>query len=212
MFARLRKIRADRRLWAAAQSFAELGELMARWLEGDLSVWPGYAPGYGPDDETSELIPVLAAANRAGFLTDQSQPGCDGPGFDGARWQQRAAVSGLVADVRLLSRIRRVCEDAGLLVMLFSPTQGLWSHEVPVSFRDGVTVTSFGRELSARERRFVWRGIGRSVMAQVVDAWQVTIIDLEDGRNDRLWPALAEALHPAAPSPLALVLPLRRTP
>lgn len=197
MFSRFRKIRADRRRWAAAESFAELGDLMALWLEGELAVWPGYAPGFGPDDETADLIPVLAAANRAGFLTDQSQPGCDETGFDGARWVQRAAVTGLVADVRLLSRIRRACEDAGLLVTLFRPPRDLWSYEIPATFRDGVTVTSFGRELSERELKFIWRGLGRAAMDQVVDAWQVTIVDLEDGRNDRLWSALAEAVRPA---------------
>lgn len=200
MFARMRKIRADRRRWAAAQSLPELGELMALWLEGELLVWPGYAPGYGPDDETTELVPVLAAANRAGFVTDASQPAGDGVGFDGARWRQHAAVCGLVADERLLSRIRRACEPAGLLVMLFSPTQGLWSHAVPVTFRDGEVMTSFGREQSVRDLKFVWRGVGSAAVSQVTDSWQVTIIDPEVGRTDRLWPALAEAVTPAGDS------------
>jgi hypothetical protein len=195
MFARFRKIRADRRLWAAAQSLSDLGDLMARWLEGDLIVWPGYTPGYGPDEETTDLIPVLAAANRAGFVTDQSQPGCDEIGFDGARWVQRAAVTGLVADEVLLSRIRWACEDAGLLVVMCTPPRHRsWSCEIPATFRDGETVTSFGRELSLRELKFTWRGISRPAMAEVVDAWQVTIVDLVDCRNDWLWPVLAKAV------------------
>lgn len=195
MFARLRKIRADRRRWAATESLADLGDLMALWLEGDLIVWPGYAPGFGPEDETTDLIPVLAAANRAGFVTDSSQPGCDEV-IDGVRWQQRAAVTGLVADEQLLARIRRACEGAGLLVMLFGPRRGLWSHETPATFRNGVAVTSFGSQQSARDLRFIWRGVSPAAMDEVVGAWQVSIIDLEDGRNDRLWPALGEALRP----------------
>jgi hypothetical protein len=195
MFARLWKIRADRRRWAAAESLADLGALMALWLEGDLIVWPGYAPGFGPDGETADLIPVLAAANRAGFVTEASQPGRDEV-IDGVRWQQRAAVTGLVADARLLTRIRRACEGAGLMVMLFGPRRGLWSHETPATFRDGVTVTWFGREQSARDLRFIWRGVGPAAMEEVVGAWQVSIIDLEDGRNDRLWTVIGEALRP----------------
>ena len=65
MFAKWRKSRADRRLWRQAESLPELADLMARWLEGELSMWPGYDDW--PDEETAELIPVLARANRAGL-------------------------------------------------------------------------------------------------------------------------------------------------
>jgi hypothetical protein len=194
MLTRFRKIRADRRRWAAAQSFAELSELMALFLEGELSVWPGYRPG-GLDEETADLIPVLAAVNRAGFVTTDSQPG-GVEVVDGVRWVQRAAVTGLVADEGLLSRIRQACEAAGLLVMLFRPPRDRRSQDIPATFRDGVAVSSFGRELSLLELESDWRRLGPAALAEVTSAWQVTIIDLEDGRNDWLWPALAEALKP----------------
>jgi len=61
--------RSDRRRWKAAGSLADLGELMALWLEGKVASWPGYAPNYGPDDETKDLVPTLAACNRAGYVT-----------------------------------------------------------------------------------------------------------------------------------------------
>jgi len=51
----------------------DLGELTARWLEGSVTSVPGTVPGYGPDEETGLLVPVLAAANRR-FITSFSRP------------------------------------------------------------------------------------------------------------------------------------------
>jgi len=74
--------------WHSARTLAGLGELTAQWLEGKI----GYVPGYGgapPDEETEPLIPVLAAANRAGFVTIVSQPGEEPTaGYDGETWMQ----------------------------------------------------------------------------------------------------------------------------
>lgn len=200
MLSRSRQIRADRRRWGQAESLADLGNLMALWLEGELSLWPGYEPGAGPDEETAELIPVLAAANRAGFVTDGSQPGCVET-IDGACWEQRAAVTGLIRDPQLLSRVRASCEGAGLTVMWFGPPNDLWWHSTPVTFRGFDVMTVFGVQLDEQDLKFVWRGIGPSAMAEVVDAWQVTIIDRCRGRNDLLWPALEAALTPVFPTP-----------
>jgi hypothetical protein len=61
--------------WRAARTLPDLGNATADWLEGKTASQPGYAPGHGPDTETTGLIPGLAAANRAGFVTRQSQPG-----------------------------------------------------------------------------------------------------------------------------------------
>ncbi|WP_157881130.1 DUF6919 domain-containing protein [Streptomyces griseoruber] len=74
---------SDRRRWRSAHTVADLGELMALWLEGELRSWPGYMPGCGPDEETTHLIPSLAALNRAGFLTIASQPGETGTATTG---------------------------------------------------------------------------------------------------------------------------------
>jgi hypothetical protein len=185
---RWRKARADRRRWAAAQTLPELGQLMALWLEGELSMWPGYADG--ADEETTLLIPELAAANRAGFLTDQSQPGYDGPGFDRLHWQQRAAVTGLIADEELLTRIRRAGEAAGLLVLISHPRLLPQGHGVTGTVRGGQPYTRFGEHMPPGILRQVWRGISPQALDQVLDAWQVCVIDPEIGRNDRLWPLL----------------------
>ena len=75
---------ADRQAWEAARTLADLGELTAQWLEGAIASQPAYTPGCGPDPETAPLIPVLACCNRAGYVTNGSQPGEAGTGYDGA--------------------------------------------------------------------------------------------------------------------------------
>ena len=192
MFERWRRTRAARKRWAEARTLPELADLMALWLEGELPLWPGY--GDGAADETTELIPVLARANRAGFLTDQSQPGVDGPGFDGLRWQQRAAVSGFVGDEQLLARIRRVGEAAGVTVLISHPWLLPQGRGITATLRGGQPYTTFGEYMPPRVLRQIWTGISRQAIAEVADAWQVTVIDPEYGRNDRLWMALEEAI------------------
>jgi hypothetical protein len=60
----------DAALWRTARTLADLGKLTARWLEGEITTTPSHLGP--PDSETTDLIPTLAAANRAGFVTDQS--------------------------------------------------------------------------------------------------------------------------------------------
>lgn len=193
MAGRWRKARADRKLWRQARTLPDLSGLMARWLEGELTMWPGYADGAA--EETAALIPVLARANRAGFLTDQSQPGFDGIGFDGLRWQQRAAVSGLVADEMLLARIRKAGAAAGLIVLVAHPWLLPQGQGYTCTLRGGEPYTEFGAYLPPRILRQIWRGISRPAMAEIADAWQVTVIDPDFGRDDRLWPALDQAIN-----------------
>ncbi len=85
--------RRDRSLWAAARSLADLGELTALWLDGSIASQPGY---YGPcdvdEDDAPGLTDTLILLNRAGYVTFGSQAG-----YDGAPWQQLAAVEGLAA-------------------------------------------------------------------------------------------------------------------
>ena len=161
--------RADRRAWADARTVADLGQLMARWLEGDLKSWPGNAPGYGPDDETRPLLPSLVAANRAGYVTTNSQPGLDGAGFDGARWRQRAAVDGFVTDPDMLRKLQRAAQKHGLRVS----TSGQWTV---VTERASEPVTAFGQRVDDRVLRSVWPGIHRSAYRAVADAQQVTVL------------------------------------
>ncbi|MFJ9012311.1 DUF6919 domain-containing protein [Streptomyces canus] len=192
MFGRWRKVRADRKLWRQAGSLAELGGLMARWLEGDLSVWPGYAVA-GPDEETADLVPVLARLNRAGFVTDQSQPGCDEYGIYG-HWKQRAAVSGLVGDEQLLNALARVAEAERLTILVRTVDEASRRPGITATTVDGEAYTDFGGHLSRSDLRHIWLGTSWAALAEIEAAWQVTLIDPVYGRTDRLWPALDEAL------------------
>jgi len=97
----------DSERWGTARTLTDLGELTAQWLEGKIGSVPGTMPGCGPDEETAELIPVLAACNRAGFVTVVSQPGEEPAlGYDGQIWTQRAALEGF-ADTATLEALRR---------------------------------------------------------------------------------------------------------
>jgi hypothetical protein len=179
--------RHDRAQWASARDLAHLGALTALWLEGELGECPGYCGP--PDDETRWLVPVLAACNRAGFLTDGSQPGYD---CGGDKWVQRAAVEGFAAAPLAIELCERAL-DAGLLA--YARIAPWWrnrhSTAYPVSACDGRYVTSFGTTLSARYLRWQFSQCHRAAQAAVCGAIQVTLIDPQWGRNDRLWPALA---------------------
>jgi hypothetical protein len=186
--------RHDLDLWQAAETLVDLGELVARWLEGKISSQPGYAEGCGPDPETTPLIGTLAAVNRAGLVTTNSQPGVGGV--------QRATVHAFVDE----AAYRQICDDA--------KRAGLWLCAGKAPSRthyvtpDGRTVsrwnpwkTGWGRGawpdlgvcLSRGDIRDSWIGYGicsRQAQDVLCDAWQTTLIDPEPGRNDRLWPLL----------------------
>lgn len=181
--------------WKNASTIADLGHAMADWLEGRIRIWPGYGDPR-PDDETRHLILTLAAANRAGCVTTNSQPGLAScRGYDGRMWRQRAAVDGWIADTRLLDRIRTEASRAGLTVISNRP--GVRSHPgMPVTEAGGEVTTGFGwtpghRRLIASE----WRGLGRDALRELRDATHLTLIDTEWGRDNRLWPALNRATN-----------------
>lgn len=195
--------RTDRARWRAARSIADLAELTALWLEGRIASHPGVMPNCGPDEETTHLVPVLALANRAGYLTDNSQPGIAETGFDGRWWAQRAAVTGWVrrdrAGIDLVNQILAPAEAAGLIVCADSHRDG-----VTVTSVDGHDYTTFGARLSKRDLRTIWpaRLIRRDLFRQLQGAIQLTVVDPEYGRADLLWDVLAKALHtpPARPA------------
>ncbi|MCX4682463.1 hypothetical protein OG413_45880 [Streptomyces sp. NBC_01433] len=189
--------RADKRRWRSAENLQELGHLVASWLIGDLASQPGYQPNYGPDEETQHLIPVLVAVNRLGFVTDSSQPGFAGYGYDHHWWEQRAAVSGLVDDPELRDRLVAAAEVAGLTVVQHDMTPRRHAEGVPVTRSLGRARTHFGGFLPVRDLRTVWQPeiIGRRAFDKVAAAWQFTLIDPEWGRDDVLWEALAEVVR-----------------
>lgn len=189
-----RMSKADAAAWASARTLTDLGHLTAAWLEGDIASQPGYMPRCGPDPETLPLIPVLAAVNRAGFVTNGSQPG----GIF-ARSQQRAAVEGF-ASARTALHLVSDASAAGLWVVAHNPRDRpgrriQYEGAVDVTRMDGYAFTSFGAHLSRAHLTDSWTGYGichADAVEAVCRAWQVTIIDPEWGRNDRLWPVLEQ--------------------
>lgn len=198
---RIRQRRTRRKqaqqLWQQATTLPELGELMARWLEGDIIRRPGYC-GQRPDPETTHLVPVLARLNRAGYVTEGSQPGLADWGYDGQWWRQRAGVSGF-CDEDMLARVRAAADDTGLTVIAHrAPDRRRWCSrpwrfpaagmQVTVAGRDPRTV--FGARLWLDDLESIFDEVGRDGFAAVRRAWQVTVVDPEWGRDDRLWSVL----------------------
>ncbi len=103
----------EQELWRSARTLRDLGALTARRLEGDIAYQPGYmAPC--PDDETAGLIEDLAALNRAGFFTEQSQPG-----EIVGDWCQRAFVAGYADEALSFHLMAALCPTE--LVVVSSP-------------------------------------------------------------------------------------------
>lgn len=180
--------------WRTAETVADLGTLMAEWLTGQLPTRPGYWDT-APDAETTPLLPVLAAACRAGYVTTDSQPGePPQPGYDGRTWEQRAAISGWIADAQLAAGIRTAARSAGLLVVATAPGQR-HRDSIPVTAATGPAgrqiTTDFG--WSPGHRRMissVWPGISSSARRALRQATILTLVDPGWGRNDVLWAAL----------------------
>jgi hypothetical protein len=191
--------RTDREIWQSARTLGDLGELTARWIEGDLRSQPGY---YGPTDiEDPVMAPVLAALCRAGYMTTQSQAGVSGPGYDGECWRQCAAVEGLASE-GTARRIAAVAEWNGLIVVLNEPPRRFSMRygcetAVTVTWRAAEPVTSFGARLPRTHLRSDVTGYGechRDAVNAVCVAWQVTVMDPKPGRPDLLWDTLTRAL------------------
>lgn len=192
--------REERNLWARASTLAELGEVTARWAEGNIKFHPN---GYdeGPDGETTGLIPALVALNRSGFVTSCSQPGV-GPawGFDNRVWWQRAAVDGYT-DPDTADRLEKACEAAGL-IFINNGRAGWRTHwrnavDVTASPVNGIEIiegspryvhTGFGTHMSRRAVKFDFDCYGADALLNAV---QITIIDPQWGRNDLLWETVA---------------------
>lgn len=186
---------ADRPRWAAARTLSDLCDLTVEWLEGRIHSQPHYYGSVDVDeDEAPGLTGALVALNRAGFLTDQSQAGYHGPGYDGATWIQLASVSGY-ADLATVERLAALLPDryrfvvhTGLRCRFQRAQPGMW-----VTFRDGSPYTGFGWQASRRRIAFEWDGCHRDAIRAIQSACTVTIYDLTPGAN-QLWADVVDAL------------------
>lgn len=185
--------RTDRRRWKSAKTVADLGELMALWLEGQIASRPGYQPRYGPDDETAHLVPTLTALCRAGYVTTCSQPGFAGTGADGLWWEQRAALELAVTDPTLLHRLVNAANAAGMFVRIndHRPDGGVQEQPVVVTTRDGEPVTAFGGRISRADMAIQWPELNRDLRREVSTGTYVSVVAPEFGpAGERLWVVL----------------------
>lgn len=184
----------DAAQWYTARTLADVGELTAQWLEGEIRSQPGYVPGCGPDEETTELIAVLAACNRAGYLTTSSQPGEEPEvGYNGNIWVQRAAVEGY-ATAGVLEALRLSAADSPLIVTAApaASQQGCWETQIPVTLDGDAENTWFGGIPPRSHLNDTYSDCHPDAIVAISDTWQVTMIDPEWGRNVILWAVLSD--------------------
>lgn len=175
-------------LWAGARTLDDLGALGARWLEGDLRGVPGYLADR-PANETTTLVPTLAALNRAGWWTDGSQPGTTEPDRS-----QRAWVSGLCSE-RTANLLQGALLTSELLV-LAAPIGAPRSIQVPVSRVGRAECTWAGATWSPPGFVDVFAPYvdGETLVDVFNHGWSVDVIDLRWGRDDLLWDAVRGAV------------------
>ncbi len=178
------RLAEHRPLWRDAKNLADLGELMAQWLEGKITYQPAYF-SHTPAAETTGLVDVLAGVNRAGLLTTFSQPGQ--PYRDGAG--QRASIDGFGTDKTIL-RLQDLTLGTDLILILFAPgCPG--GGQVPVTVMGGGECTWLGLSLDADDlHQYYNADLCERGLDAVRTAWQVNLIDPVWGRNTLLWDVL----------------------
>lgn len=153
--------RRDRAAWRTARGLADLGELTAHWCEFQLQQTPYHCGP--PDPETVPYLGTLAAVNRAGFVTVNSQAaGRREDTCDIYVWN--AWVQGFYG------------MDDYLRVEWAVARAHLAMAHMPDEERSAV--------MGWYEHRC------RAVADALADAVWVEVFDPMPGRNDRLWPAL----------------------
>ena len=165
--------------WQRAQSYTELCELAARFVEGRERSFPGWG-AQRLDAESEPLVPALAALNRAGFLTLASQPGT----LDGVdSCEQRAFASGFcrTADARALRRLGARCFRRG------APGRA----GVPVSRRSGRARVYAGHNAFESELELFAGAVGERALAELARGVYWSIWDPVWGREEWLWQKLA---------------------
>lgn len=180
--------------WANARTMSDLCDLTERWLLGLVRFQPSYpAPVDVDEGEAPGLTGALVALNRAGYLTDSSQAGFDGLGYDGAHWRCHAAVSGFT-DTVTVDRITKALGNTRFK-MISNPVHRGWRRRfpgVPATIRESAVLAVSGRQLSAQEVADIYDGCHQQAIDAVCAAQRVTVYDPRPGAND-LWFALRDA-------------------
>ena len=186
-----KKQKPTRRNWISAQTFQDVCELTAWWVERG-GYMPGYCANEEVDDETKPIVADLARLNRAGFLTTCSQPG-----VEQGDYARRAFVEGIALEptARTLSRLT-LCTD---LLVLAAPPECEVHSQIPVTREeqdDVVYPFSWCGALGPWDQQGFIEACCPTAAADVQRTWAVQVIDPQWGRERYLWENVLPALRP----------------
>ncbi|MCO4273318.1 hypothetical protein NG701_02560 [Pseudarthrobacter sp. HLT3-5] len=179
----------DKGAWRQAITLAAAGELTARWLEGH-SEYQAATFTVRYDAETEAIATELAALNRSGLFTKESQPGLRTD--NSAQRQYVTGFCSAEAAVELLALSTRT----ELVTVAHAPGEAS-SAAIPVTLYGDEVVTVLGSSETPVEEEQIrdWADETNETLALLLaDSWYVEILDPVWGRNDVLLPAVLGAL------------------
>ncbi|QNE13101.1 hypothetical protein [Pseudarthrobacter sp. NBSH8] len=182
----------DKGAWRQAITLAAAGELTARWLEGK-SGYQAATFTVRYDAETEAIAAELAALNRSGLFTKESQPGLR---TDGSA--QRQYVTGFCS-AEAAAELLALSTRTELVTVAHAPGEAS-SAAIPVTLDGGEVVTVLGSSETPVEEDQIrdWADETNETLALLLaDSWYVEILDPGWGRNDVLLPAVLAALTAA---------------
>src|ERR671921_1652436 len=174
----------DRGAWRQATTIAAAGELTARWLEGDSEFQPAtFTASF--DDETAPIAVGLAALNRNGLFTKESQPGLQSHGL-----VQRQYVTGFCS-AESAAELLALSTRSELVTVAHAPGESS-NAAIPVTLDGGEVVTVLGSSENpvTEEQIQDWAGETNETLALLLaDSWYVEVLDPFWGRDGVLLPA-----------------------
>ncbi len=173
------------RRWRAAQTFEDLCELTALWIEDQVPFHPYCAL----EEESDALRPTLAEFNRRGLMTTFSQPGEPGRIGD----QQRAVVEGRAKE-EVAKALYALGLAADLLALVYEPRVA-GGYQVPISTWACHPHTWAGAALGDELLEHFEDACSSAAFADLCSAWQVVMIDPVWGREQYLWERVSEVLR-----------------
>jgi hypothetical protein len=187
----LQGVTVERSMWRNARTLPAYGELVAKWLTGEILYHPARGGVREPGDATRELASRLASASRAGFIPYHWQSAFP--------HRTRAAVEGF-ATAETAYRLRVLADLEDLIVIERVGVRSWWEptrrHTVPITsgFIDrDPSPEAFGKHLGRGD--LAKMVCNRDMLTALSQTHQIALIDREWGRNTVLWPTLARFAH-----------------
>ena len=171
------------KLWQEAMTFADLCNLTAQFISGDISFIPSYG-GSGVDEETDPIVPQLVKLNKHGFMTVDSQPG-----YLDEDWGQRACVDGFALKETAL-KIAALTLYTDLYIGVFEPGYD-GGAIIPVIIRD-FQPHGWAGSAGFEEIEFYKEVCNKRAIQALSQAWYISAIDLKWGRKNHLWKELTK--------------------